>query len=111
MHEQVVIFSQTLMNIFSNYIPNKLVTVDDRDTPRMNKYIKRKIMDNKVEYKFFNTNNKNYDVHLKLRTIATELSEMILNRKEDCHCHLSDKLNDPGTSAKACWSILKIIKF
>ena len=29
-HEQVVIFNQTLMNIFSNYIPNKLITVDGK---------------------------------------------------------------------------------
>ena len=29
-HEQVAIFNQTLMNIFSNYIPNKFITVDDK---------------------------------------------------------------------------------
>ena len=35
-HEQVVIFSYTLMNIFSSYLPNKLITVDDKDPPWMN---------------------------------------------------------------------------
>ena len=30
LHEQVVIFNQTLMNTFLNYIPNKLITVDDK---------------------------------------------------------------------------------
>ena len=39
------------MNIFSNYIPNKFITVDDRDPPWMNEYIKRKIMDKKVACK------------------------------------------------------------
>ena len=38
-HEQVAIFNQTLMNIFSNYIPNKFVTIDDNDPPWMNEYI------------------------------------------------------------------------
>ena len=43
-HEQVIIFNQTLMNIFSNYIPNKLTAVDDKDPPLMNESIKQKTM-------------------------------------------------------------------
>ena len=57
--------------------------------------------------KSFNINNKNYDAYLKLQTISTELPEMILKRNDDYHRQLSDKLNDPETSAKAYWSILK----
>ena len=96
------------MNIFSNYIPNKLITIDDKDPPWTNEYIKKKILDKKSACKFFNT-NKNYDSYLKLQTISTELSEMILKRKNDNHRQLSDKLNDPETSAKAYWSILKTL--
>ena len=73
----------------------------------MNEYIKRKIMDKKVACKSFNTNNKSYDAYLKLRTVSTELSEIILKQKDDYHCQVSDKLSDPKTSAKAYWSILK----
>ena len=58
-------------------------------------------MDKKVACKSFNTNNKNYDAYLKLQTVSTELSEMILKWKDDYHRQLSDKLNDPKTSAKA----------
>ena len=42
-YEQVSIFNNTLMNIFSNYIPNKYITIDDRDPPWMNETIKNKI--------------------------------------------------------------------
>ena len=42
-------------------------------------------------------------------TISTELSEMILKRKNDYYRHLSDKLNHPETSAKAYWPILKTL--
>ena len=97
------------MNIFSNYIPNKFITIDDKDPPWMNEYIKRKIMDKKVACKSFNTNNKNYDAYLKLQTVSTELSEMILKQKDDYYCQLSDKLDDPKTSAKAYWSLLKTL--
>ena len=45
--EQVVIFNQTLMDIFSNYLPNTLITANDKDPPWMNEYIKRKILSRK----------------------------------------------------------------
>ena len=77
-HEQVAIFNQILMNSFSNYIPNKFITIDDKDPQWMNEYIKRKIIDKKVAFKSFNMNSKSYDAYLKLQTESIELSEMIL---------------------------------
>ena len=71
--------------------------------------MKRKIMDKKVACKSFHTDNKIYNVYLKLQTISTELSEMILKRKDDYHCQLSGKLNDPKTKTKAYWSISKTL--
>ena len=41
--KQVSIFNETLMNILSNFTPNKLVTLDDRNTPWMNDFVKSKI--------------------------------------------------------------------
>ena len=73
----------------------------------MNEGINKKIMTKKYACKSFNANKKNCDAYSKLQTISTELSEMILKRKEDYYCALSDKLNDPHTSAKSYWSILK----
>ena len=32
-HAQVKLFNETLSNIFMNFVPNKLITVDDRDPP------------------------------------------------------------------------------
>ena len=80
-HEPVTIFNQTLMNIFSNFTPNKLITVDYENPPWINESIKKKIMAKKYACKSFNANKKNYDVHLKLQTISTELSEMYWKEK------------------------------
>ena len=57
------------MIIFSNYIPNKLITTNDNDPPWMNEYIKRRIIGKKAACKSFNTNNKSSDTYLKLQTI------------------------------------------
>ena len=86
-----------------------MITVDDKDPPWMNESIKKKIMAKKHACKSFNANKKNYNAYLKLQTISTDLSEMILKRKEDYYCALSDKLNDPHTSVKSYWSILKTL--
>ena len=42
-HQQVDILNNTLMNVFSNFIPNKLVTFNDKDPPWMTEYLKKKI--------------------------------------------------------------------
>ena len=75
----------------------------------MNESIKKKIIDKKYECKYFIANNKNYDAYLKLQAISTELSEMILKQKEDYFHMLSDKRNEPHTSVKSYWSILKTL--
>ena len=41
--KQVSIFDETLINIFSNFTPNKPVTFDDRDPPWLNDFVKSKI--------------------------------------------------------------------
>ena len=39
------------MNIFTNYIPNKYITIDDRDPPWMNEALRNKIKKNKSLHK------------------------------------------------------------
>ena len=46
---------------------------------------------------------------MKLQTVSTELPEMILKRTDDDYRQLSGKLDDPKTSAKAYWCILKTL--
>ena len=42
-HKQVIILNRTLMNIFSNFIPNKLVTFNDKDPPWMTPNLRNKL--------------------------------------------------------------------
>ena len=48
-HEQVSVFINTLMNIFSNYIPNRYVTFNSKDPAWPRKEIKKKSL-NKINY-------------------------------------------------------------
>ena len=42
-HEQVELFNKTLLNIFHNFVPDKIILCDDKDPPWMNDEIKNLI--------------------------------------------------------------------
>ena len=48
-HEQVIL-NKTLLNAFSNYVPNKIVTFNDKDAPSKTQYLKSKINWHNNEY-------------------------------------------------------------
>ena len=106
-HKQVSIFNEILMNIFSNFTPNKLVTFDDRDPPWMNDFVKSKIKWKNQLYKIYTKNGYKHNDYLQLKEATVLVSQVIAKRKEDYHNLIASKLNNPKTSAKANWSILK----
>ena len=40
---QVIALNETILNIFRNYVPNRYITIDDKDPVWMNEIIKSKI--------------------------------------------------------------------
>ena len=42
-NQRVIIFNGTVMNVFSNFVPNTFMTFNDQDTPWMTSSIKDKI--------------------------------------------------------------------
>ena len=51
--------NDTVINNFSNFVQNKIVTFDDRDTPWMTGYIKTKIRQRDNIYKTYLRSSKN----------------------------------------------------
>ena len=51
-NEQASAFNQTIMNIMSNFVPNELITCDDRDPHWMNRYINPIVPINDFHKKF-----------------------------------------------------------
>ena len=41
-HEKVNIFNDVVITIFSNFVPNKIIEIDDRDPLWINDFIKNK---------------------------------------------------------------------
>ena len=90
--------NKVLTNIFKNFIPNKLVTFDDKDPSWRTDYVR-----NKIRWK-----NEIYSSFVKSgRTRNDNWSDNVNKRKNDYNEHLGCKFNDSNTNAKIYWSIRK----
>ena len=73
----------------------------------MNDFVKSKIIWKNQLYKIYTKNGYENNDYLKLKEATVLVSRVIAKRKEDYHNFLASKLNNPKTSVKAYWSILK----
>ena len=106
-HQQNKVLNSTTMNVFSNFIPNKLVTFNDKDPPWMSEYLKNKIKwRNRIYAEYLIENNESID-YITLENVIAEVSELVCKSKDDYHKQLARKLTNPKTSSKTYWSILK----
>ena len=99
-HQQVNIFNKTIINIFSNFIPNKVVTFDDKDPPWMTEKIKEKIKWKHKVYRDYLKNRKTKADYMFVHHGITEVSQLISESKDKYFNKLSIKLNNPKTSFK-----------
>ena len=95
------------MNIFSEFTPNKLVTFDDRDPSWLNDFVKSKIKWKNQIYKIYTKTGYKYNYYLRVKEATVLISQVIAKRKAGYHNIMALKLNNPKTSTKAYWSILK----
>ena len=91
----------------SNYIPHKTITCNDRDPPWINKDIRQLILDKNHAYKSYIGNDKSLQFFNQFQFLQTKLSSLIEESKNQYYTRLSNKLLDPKTNQKHCWSILK----
>ena len=95
------------MNIFSNFIPNKFVTCNDKDPCWMTPNLRNKMNWKNGFYKEYIKNGKTNYHYLQLQNAISELSVAISRGKDDYHSGLAQKLSNPSGSSKTYWSIFK----
>ena len=80
--KQVAIFSDTLMNIMQNFVPNETIICDSRDPPWTNKEIKQLIEQKNQFYKQFIQSNKTLLYINQFKTLQDELGFLIEKSKK-----------------------------
>ena len=63
--DQLKLFNETIVNIVSNYIPNKFITCNDKDPPWLNDHIKQVI---NLKHEIFKKYLKDEDLILFMKT-------------------------------------------
>ena len=107
LNEQVELFTTTMLNIFRNFIPHETIKCKSKDPPWINKHIKKHLRQKNRLYKKYISGGQEEDDKIKLTDATNNVSELITTAKESYFEKLGHKLNDPRTSSKTYWSILK----
>ena len=73
----VVALNGTIFNIFCNYVPNKYITIDDKDPVWMNETIKSKIKAKNALYKKYIQNGRFESDFVYLENLIIELNQLV----------------------------------
>ena len=106
---QVLIFSNTVLNILNNYIPHVTKICDNHDPPWMTTKIKELISKKKKLYSRIKNRNNSFLNKQLLHSMQQYLSKSIENTKNKYLFRISEKLNNPNTSIKCYWSLIKTL--
>ena len=103
---QVKTFTDTLLNIMSNFIPNETKRFIPRDPPWINKPLKAML--NRKNRLFNNYKRHGYKAQDKIRLDAfrIECQRAVETAKLSYLTNLGHKVNDPVTSQKSCFLLL-----
>ena len=104
---QVTALNETILNIFRNYVPNKYITMDDKDPVWMNEIIKSKMKTKNLFFRKYIQDGRLESDFVFLETLITEINELISSTKKLYCENLAKKLNNSLLQAKAYWSIIK----
>ena len=84
------LFNETLSNIFMNFVPNKLITVDDRDPPSVTE--KKKMLTDKSKlYELYIKNGRKIGVCEKLLNMTSNITIEIMIFNEIYFDNLAEK--------------------
>ena len=105
--EMVSTFSDSFLTIMSFFIPNKVVTIDDRDAPWVTPEVKKMLCKNKKAFSTWIKKGRNPTTRYNIKQIQLDTNRMINNAKTKYIKDLSNKICDPTTGSKAFHTAFK----
>ena len=107
LNAKVIALNETVLNVLQNYVPNKYISVDDKDPVWMNEIIKSKMKTKNKLFKQYILNGRFESDFILIENLVNELKDLISQTKTLYYENLAIKLNNPLLQAKTYWSILK----
>ena len=82
LNSQVVTLNETILHVFRNYVPNKCITIDDKDPVWMNEIIKSKMETKSKLYQQYIENGRFESDLVFIESLIAELNDLISYTKD-----------------------------
>ena len=99
-NDQVLLFNETLLNIMSNFIPNKLMIFDDKEPPWFDRTIKNLIKFKNQFYKDTHDRKSNHNFQFHFRYIQDLIITKIDQGKRTYYKYMSRQFSDKSLNPK-----------
>ena len=105
--DMVSILTDKLLSIMSDNVPNKVVTVHDKDAPWVTSEVKSAIKRNRRVFDRWKGRGRPEGGRALVREVQIETNSIVDSAKEPYIKNLSDKLCNPRSSNNVFWSAFK----
>ena len=102
-----LVFTDTVLDIFSRNIPNKIIKCHDKDSPWVTPQIKSAIKRNSRVYSKWNKRGRKPEERARVIEIQNLTNKLIQQAKISYYKKLGNLLSDPTTGEKVFWSTFK----
>ena len=108
-NEQVSLLNEVLLNIYSNFIPNKVKTIRPRQAPWITQAVKNFLRKKNRAYKSFVRNGRPNDKLEGIQKMISEGARLIEEAKRNYFLKAGKTLANPGTSSKTYWTLINTV--
>jgi len=108
-NDQVKLLTDVLLNIYSNFIPNKDKTIRPHQAPWITQTIKNFLRNKNRVYKNFVRNGQPVEKLEGIQKMISEGSRMIEDAKQKYLLKVGNTLASQDTSAKKYWSLVNTV--
>ena len=111
--DQVELLNEVLLNINSNFIPNKVKTIRPHQAPWITENVKNFLRKKNCAHRNFvrsgQPNEKKEGYGREIQKMVSEGSKLIEDAKRNYFLKAGNTLTNPGTSRKRYWSLINTI--
>ena len=108
-NEQVKLLNEVLLNIYSNFIPNKIKTIRPCQPPWITQTVQNFLRKKSRAYKSFVRNGQPENKLEGIQNMISEGSRMIEDAKQKYFLKAGRTLATPGTSSKTYWALINTV--
>ena len=105
-NEQVKLLNEVLLNIYSNFIPNQVKTIQPRKLPWITQDVKRFLRKKNHAYRTFMKNGQPEDKLEGIQKMVADGAKMIEDAKQNYLRKTGQTLATPETSRKTYWTLI-----